>query len=70
VIGVHLHDVQGLRDHYAAGLGKVDWDMVAGYLPANAIRTCEFRNDNTPEQVAAALQFLADQGCIDRPEKE
>jgi sugar phosphate isomerase/epimerase len=64
MIGVHLHDIKGLRDHYAAGLGEIDWDMVAAYLPADAIRTCEFRNDNTPEQVAAGLQFLADKGCV------
>jgi len=64
MIGVHLHDIQGLWDHYAAGLGKIDWDMVSAYLPAGALRTCEFRNDTTPEQVAAALQFLASKGCI------
>jgi sugar phosphate isomerase/epimerase len=64
MIGVHLHDIKGLRDHYAAGLGEIDWDMVAAYLPADAIRTCEFRNDNTPEQVVAGLQFLADKGCV------
>jgi len=64
MIGAHLHDIRGLRDHYAAGLGETDWDMVAAYLPADIIRTCEFRDDNTPEQVAAGLQFLADKGCI------
>jgi sugar phosphate isomerase/epimerase len=64
MIGVHLHDIKGLRDHHAAGLGEIDWDMVAAYLPADAIRTCEFRNDNTPEQIVAGLQFLADKGCV------
>ena len=64
MMGVHLHDVRGLRDHYAAGLGEIDWDMVAAYLPAAALRTCEFRNDTTPEQAAAAIKFLAGKGCI------
>ena len=64
MIGVHLHDIKGLRDHYAAGLGEIDWDMVAAYLPADVIHTCEFRSNNTPEQIAAGLQFLADNGCV------
>ncbi|MFN2220497.1 MAG: sugar phosphate isomerase/epimerase family protein [Anaerolineae bacterium] len=59
-IGVHLHDVVGLKDHLAAGLGHVDWEMVAGYLPADALRTCEFQSFNSPQQVAASLKFLAD----------
>lgn len=64
MMGVHLHDVRGLQDHYAAGLGEVDWDMVAAYLPPDALRTCEFRSDTTPEQVAEGLQFLVGKGCI------
>ncbi len=59
-IGVHLHDVVGLRDHLAAGLGQVDWDMVGRYLPASALRTCEFLSSNTPQQVATGLQWLMD----------
>ena len=64
MIGVHLHDIKGLTDHYAAGLGDVNWDMVARHLPQDAIRTCEFRSHTSPEQLAIALQFLADRGCL------
>jgi sugar phosphate isomerase/epimerase len=64
MIGVHLHDIRGLVDHYAAGLGEVDWGMVASYLPQEALRTCEVHSRNTPEQIAASLQFLADKGCV------
>jgi sugar phosphate isomerase/epimerase len=64
--GVHFHDVKGIRDHHAAGLGEVDWDMVSAYIPANVIRTCEFQDHNTPGQVAEAIQFLADKGCVKR----
>lgn len=58
MIGVHLHDVVGVRDHLAVGLGHVDWEMVADYLPADALRTCEFKPSNSPQQVAAALNWL------------
>jgi sugar phosphate isomerase/epimerase len=60
VIGVHLHDVVGLTDHLAAGLGQVDWDMVARYLPASILRTCEFHPSNSPQEVASGLQWLVD----------
>jgi sugar phosphate isomerase/epimerase len=64
MIGVHLHDIRGLVDHGAAGRGEVDWDMVARYLPRDAVRTVEVHASNAPEQIAVSLQFLADKGCI------
>lgn len=66
MFGAHLHDVKGLKDHQAAGLGEIDWDMVSAYLPKDAIRTFEFRGYNTPQQISAALEFLAEKGCIRR----
>jgi sugar phosphate isomerase/epimerase len=60
MVGVHLHDVVGLKDHLAAGLGQVDWDMVARYVPASALRTCEFQSFNSPQEVAAGLKWLVD----------
>jgi HAD superfamily hydrolase (TIGR01549 family) len=64
IIGTHLHDVIGTTDHYAPGLGNVDFEMVAAHLPENAFRTCEFQTFNTPEQVKAGLQVLVERGCI------
>ena len=58
IIGVHLHDVVGVTDHLAAGLGRVDWEMVASYLPASALRTCEFQAFNSAEEVAAGVRWL------------
>ncbi len=67
MIGVHLHDVIGLKDHQAPGSGEVDWKLVVNYLPKDVIiRACEFRHYLTSEQVVAGLQFLADQCCITR----
>lgn len=64
MIGVHLHDLRGMDDHMAAGLGDMPWDMVAKHLPEGIIRTCEFQNTNSPEQVAQGLRFLAEAGLI------
>jgi sugar phosphate isomerase/epimerase len=60
MVGVHLHDIAGLTDHLAIGLGRLDWSMVAGYLPTSALRTCEFQPFNSPEEVAAALEWLVE----------
>lgn len=64
MVGVHLHDLVGMDDHKAAGLGDMPWHMVAQHLPEGIIRTCEFQNTNSPEQVAQGLRFLAEAGLI------
>lgn len=64
MIGVHLHDVVGGKDHLAAGLGEVDWGMVRSYLPPAVLRTCEFHASNSPQQVADGLRWLADNGLL------
>lgn len=66
MIGAHLHDVIGISDHHAPGLGEVDFDMVATYLPAGAFRTLEVEPDNTTDQVKAGLRFLVEHGCLQR----
>jgi len=65
IIGVHLHDIAGMEDHLAAGQGQMPWEMLARRLPTGDIlRTCEFQNTNSPEQVAAGLRWLVDRGLI------
>ncbi len=64
IVEVHLHDMTGVHDHRAPGLGEIDFDMVARYLPYDAIRTLELQPSNTPEEVKAALDYLAQHGCI------
>ncbi len=65
IIGVHLHDVVGIDDHRSAGTGRVDWGMVARYLPKDALRTCEFQNNNSPQEIQAGVAFLVKQGCVE-----
>lgn len=64
MLGVHLHDVIGIDDHYAPGLGEVDFDRIATYLPEGVLRTCELLARNTPEQVKAGMSFLAEKGLL------
>ena len=64
IIEVHLHDVIGVNDHHAPGLGEVDFDVIASYLPEEAIRTFELQATNSPEQVKAGLKYLVEHGCV------
>lgn len=63
-LGAHVHDVDGLADHRAPGLGDVDWSYVARGLPTDVPRVFEI-NQRTPEDdVAAALPFLQERRVL------
>lgn len=64
MIGVHLHDVLGVSDHRAPGLGEVDFHSVGSYLPKTAFRTLELQGSNTPEQIQAGMEILVESGCV------
>ena len=51
MVGVHLHDAEGARDHQAPGKGGIDFEMVKKYVPADAIRVIEL----SPEVGAGEL---------------
>lgn len=64
IIGVHLHDVNGIEDHLAPGMGKVDFKAVAPYLPQDAFRTLEVKVNITPEQITTGMKHLHESGIL------
>lgn len=60
MIGIHLHDAEGVRDHQAPGKGKIDFEMVKEYLPPEAIRVVELSPKVTAEELEEGMRFLAD----------
>jgi sugar phosphate isomerase/epimerase len=64
MIGIHLHDIQGISDHRAPGKGNMNWEMVAAYLPAEATRVCEIGEWNDEEQMQGVVEFLRMKGII------
>jgi sugar phosphate isomerase/epimerase len=64
-LGVHFHDLRGLKDHLIPGMGEIDFGMVASYLPDGAITTCEFDYPFSREEVIAGVEFLRKMGCLD-----
>jgi sugar phosphate isomerase/epimerase len=63
-LGVHLHDVVGLKDHQTPGQGDADWKYVARHLPPTALRVCEINQHTPEEQVATAIPYLREQGIL------
>jgi sugar phosphate isomerase/epimerase len=64
LVGMHLHDVVGLVDHRAAGLGTVDWETLRSAILRAPFVTCEFGPANTPKEVHQGLQFLIGRGLV------
>ena len=64
MLGTHLHDVIGIIDHYAPGLGEIDFRAIAEYIPETAFRTFEMLPGNTIAQVKGGINLLVNTGCI------
>ena len=64
MLGSHLHDVIGVTDHYAPGLGEIDFTKIASFLPEDSFRTFELLPGNTLAQVKDSLKYLVEAGCI------
>lgn len=62
LVGLHIHDAQGLDDHLAPGEGEVDFDMVKEYVNRNALRVLELHATVTPEALAQGLALLISKG--------
>ena len=64
MIGIHLHDNDGERDHIVPGSGTVDWQLVSSLVPEQAIRTFEVRGFTTAEQMQVAQEMLYNTGLL------
>jgi sugar phosphate isomerase/epimerase len=62
LVGVHLHDAQGLDDHKPPGQGQIDFAMVQKYLPDAAIKIMEIHQAAKGQEIRDALAFLHSKG--------
>jgi len=58
MVGVHLHDVEGIQDHRPAGQGSMNWEEILSQLPPNLTLTCEFQSTFSGEEIRKAAWFL------------
>lgn len=64
IVGVHLHDVIGIKDHQAPGRGDVDFQLIARYLPRDCYRTLEIEKSVSRDELVKGLEHLAQCGCL------
>jgi sugar phosphate isomerase/epimerase len=62
MIGVHLHDIRKLQDHYLPGLGNMDWDLIGENLPEGIIKVCEAGEWNNKGKIKEVIPFLEKKG--------
>ena len=58
MVGVHLHDVRLLEDHFPPGTGDVDFSLVKKYLTEETIKVVEVRGNVSGEELREGLDFL------------
>lgn len=64
LLGMHLHDAMGVRDHLCCGLGEIDWSKIATYLRPESHRTCEFDYYFEGEHLKQGVEVLRQAGCL------
>jgi len=64
LIETYRHNVREMTDRFAPGLGAVDFQTAAAYLPQRLFCTCQLQTANSAEEVKASMKLLAEQGCF------
>ena len=62
LLGLHLHDCLGLRDHLLPGLGDIHFTDLVPYLTPDTVRTCELDWFYTPEELREGVTRLVEAG--------
>jgi sugar phosphate isomerase/epimerase len=58
LVGMHVHDTLGARDHLAPGMGTTDFEMLARYLGPRVLKTLELSSSVSPNQISVGLEVL------------
>lgn len=64
IIAIHMHDVIGITDHQTPGLGDIDFEMVAKYIPEYAYRTLEVGPQATQQELIDGTELLVSMGIV------
>lgn len=64
LLGLHYHDVNGLRDHLIPGRGTIDWNAIAPLIPAHALPTAELDWYYSADEIREGVQILKQIGVV------
>lgn len=58
LLGVHLHDVKGYKDHFEPGSGSFDFEGIKKYLKPETLKIIEVHPKVTKEDLLNGIKFL------------
>jgi sugar phosphate isomerase/epimerase len=58
MLGIHLHDIQGLDDHFAPGQGEMDFNEIRPFLRQDVIKIMEINSEVEREALAAGRDVI------------
>lgn len=62
LIGIHLHDARGLKDHLAPGTGEIDFESIKPYLKPDTKLVIELKPGTPDADVTQGIRFLQEKG--------
>ena len=60
--GMHIHDIAGIRDHLAPGMGDFDFGLLEPFLKPDTLRIIEVHQHADAEQVRRGVERLHESG--------
>jgi sugar phosphate isomerase/epimerase len=64
MLGLHLHDADGFKDHLAPGKGEINFEELKELLPQNAIRILEIHPPCEEDELKEAINLLRRNGLV------
>ena len=58
LLGIHLHDIEGAKDHLAPLKGNLDFGMLKKYIKPDTLLTIEAHHPATAEDIVSAKKYL------------
>ena len=58
MVGIHLHDVKGLDDHFSPGQGEIDFDEITPFIKPHLIKILEVHSKVPTKELLEGIQFI------------